>query len=480
MRVMTIGGREQELAAAAEPLETKERRLRLFRRSRALAVLGALILAGAIAAAVVAITSGFESAVTVAPDSVAVLDKGGKLVGDVPIGGRPVSLMIDDDAVWVANADDGTVLRIDPDSYGRGNDRSRSGRELGCRGLRIGMGCGWQRRACFASTPTRTPWRRRSAGKVDPLRPDPVFFVAAGLEAVWITQGEKSFESARGRMRSRRESRSRHRLPPRRPLSSFPSASTPGRNVWVPTLDERLVRIDEGTGAISATTQLPGGGLSPDVKGGCPVADRPDGDPAGLEVRPEQPRRRRRSRSPPRDLKSSLSPSRRRRAVWASGPREKPRLEDRLDHGTGGTGRDRRVPPDLDRRHARHRLGRRPGVHVRERLARGVDLPAMISRRTLSTCRTTERGTFGLTFPRCTPPPRRSKTVLPPVVNVPVTRRRIAATTARSKSITALIRMWPEVGLVDVDPTPCPVPSRPRAPNPHPPATLKMAAPFAI
>ena len=92
-RVMTIGGREQEPPPPEAALETKERRLRLFRRSRALAVLGALILAGAIAAAVVAITSGSESAVTVAPDSVAVLDKGGKLVGDVPIGGRPVSLM---------------------------------------------------------------------------------------------------------------------------------------------------------------------------------------------------------------------------------------------------------------------------------------------------------------------------------------------------------------------------------------------------
>ena len=271
-RVMTIGGREQELAAAAEAaLETKERRLRLFRRSRALAVLGALLLGGAIAAAVVAITSGSESAVTVAPDSVAVLDEGGKLAGDVPIGGRPVSLTIDDDAVWVANADDGTVLRIDPDSHevvetiGLGADVNS---------VAVGFGSVWvaggNDESLFRIDPDENAVEATLRfGKADPLRPDPVFFVAAGLEAVWITQGEKSFESTRGRMRSRRESRSRHRLLPRRSLVVPVGLGAGGGNVWVPTLDERLVRIDEGTGAISATTQLPGGGLSPDVGAGA-------------------------------------------------------------------------------------------------------------------------------------------------------------------------------------------------------------------
>ncbi len=193
-RVMTIGGREQELAAAAEAaLETKERRLRLFRRSRVVAVLGALVLAAAIAAAVVAIMSGSESAVTVAPDSVAVLDKGGKLVGDVPIGGRPVSLAVDDDAVWVANADDGTVLRIDPDSYevvetiGLGADVNS---------VAVGFGSVWvaggNDESLFRIDPDENAVEATLRfGKADPLRPDPVFFVAAGLEAVWITQGRE-------------------------------------------------------------------------------------------------------------------------------------------------------------------------------------------------------------------------------------------------------------------------------------------------
>jgi DNA-binding SARP family transcriptional activator/streptogramin lyase len=267
-RVMTIGGREQELAAAAEAaLETKERRLRLFRRSRGVAVLGALLLCGAIAAAVVAITSGSESAVTVAPDSVAVLELDGKLVGDVPIRGRPVSLAVGDDAVWVANADDGTVLRIDPESYevvetiGLGADVNS---------VAVGFGSVWvaggNNESLFRIDPDENAVEETLRfGKADPLRPDPVFFVATGLEAVWISQGR---EVVRIDPRTN-EVTKRIALPS--PAATASSHVVPvglaagGGNVWVPTLDERLVRIDEGTGAISATTQLPDAGYAPDV-----------------------------------------------------------------------------------------------------------------------------------------------------------------------------------------------------------------------
>jgi streptogramin lyase len=225
----------------------------------------------AIAAAVVAITSGSESAVTVAPDSVAVLDEGGKLAGDVPIGGRPVSIAVDDDAVWVGNADDGTVLRIDPDSHevvetiGLGADVNS---------VAVGFGSVWvaggNDESLFRIDPDENAVEATLRfGKADPLRPDPVFFVAAGLEAVWITQGR-----AVVRIHPRtNEVTKRIALPS--PAATASSLVVPvglgagGGNVWVPTRDERLVRIDEGTGAISATTQLPGGGLSPDVGAGA-------------------------------------------------------------------------------------------------------------------------------------------------------------------------------------------------------------------
>jgi hypothetical protein len=116
-RVMTISGREEELAAAAEAaLETEERRERLFRRSRIVADAGAVLLAGAIAGIVVAFTGG-SAVVEVAPNSEAVIDpKTNRVVGDVPVGSRPVAVALGAGAAWVANADDGTVSRIDSET----------------------------------------------------------------------------------------------------------------------------------------------------------------------------------------------------------------------------------------------------------------------------------------------------------------------------------------------------------------------------
>jgi DNA-binding SARP family transcriptional activator/streptogramin lyase len=272
-RVMTIRGREQELASAAQAaLMTEERRVRLFRRSRLIGVAGALILVAAAVGVVLALATRSGESVTVAPGSVAVLDEDGKLVGDVPIGGRPVSLAVDDDAVWVANADDGTVLRIDPDSLevvetiGLGADVNS---------VAVGFGSVW-----VAGGNSETLFRidpRENAieatlhfGKGDPLRPNPIFFVAAGRKAVWITQGSDVL-----RIDPRTNELTKTIALPS-PDASTKSGLHPvpidlgagGGNVWVPTQDERLLRIDGGTGAISATTVLPGEGDSPAVGAG--------------------------------------------------------------------------------------------------------------------------------------------------------------------------------------------------------------------
>jgi DNA-binding SARP family transcriptional activator/DNA-binding beta-propeller fold protein YncE len=269
-RVMTISGREDELASAAEAaLETEERRVRLFRRSRVVAIAGALILVVAAVGVGIALATGSGgSDVTVVPDSVAVLDGDGKLVGDVPIGGRPISIAVDSDAVWVANADDGTLLRIDPDSYevvetiGLGADVNS---------VAVGFGSVW-----VAGGNSETLFRidpRENAieetihlGKADPLRPDPVFFVAAGRNAVWVTQGSNVL---RIDPRTNKTTKTIALPSATSGLNPVPVDLGAGRgNVWVPMQDERLVRIDEGTGTISATTQLPGEGFSPDVGAG--------------------------------------------------------------------------------------------------------------------------------------------------------------------------------------------------------------------
>jgi DNA-binding SARP family transcriptional activator len=100
-----------------------ERRLHLLGRSRLAIVIGALLLAGAVVATVVAVT-GNSSAPTVLANSVAVVDpKSGRVVADVPIGGRPIAIAIGAGAVWVVNADNQTIVRIDPKT-GRSPRRS--------------------------------------------------------------------------------------------------------------------------------------------------------------------------------------------------------------------------------------------------------------------------------------------------------------------------------------------------------------------
>ena len=72
-----------------------------------------------LAALVIALTRGSGSPLlAVAANSVAVVSpQTGKVVADVPIGGRPVAIAVGAGAVWVANADDQTVLRIDPKTF---------------------------------------------------------------------------------------------------------------------------------------------------------------------------------------------------------------------------------------------------------------------------------------------------------------------------------------------------------------------------
>jgi len=78
-----------------------------------------------LAGVVVALTDGSGS-VTVLADSVAVVDpETGKVVADVPIGGRPIGIAVGGGAVWVANADDQTVSRIRSGHQEGGDDRSR-------------------------------------------------------------------------------------------------------------------------------------------------------------------------------------------------------------------------------------------------------------------------------------------------------------------------------------------------------------------
>ena len=90
------------------------------RPSLALAVGGVLVLAAAIAALVVQTSGGGKKAglAAVEPNGVGVIDPTtNRLVDQVPVGSQPSKVSIGEGAVWVLNADDRTISRIDPRSH---------------------------------------------------------------------------------------------------------------------------------------------------------------------------------------------------------------------------------------------------------------------------------------------------------------------------------------------------------------------------
>lgn len=92
---------------------------RVQRRAGTIALAGALMLAAAAAAVVLATRSdgspGPSARVVVAPNSLAVIDpKTNRLVADVPVGNGPTLVAAGAGALWVANGQDQTVSRVDP------------------------------------------------------------------------------------------------------------------------------------------------------------------------------------------------------------------------------------------------------------------------------------------------------------------------------------------------------------------------------
>jgi len=164
------------------------------RRMRALAAIGALLVAGAVAAAVVQLTSGPAPApVVVAPNSVAVIDpETNRVVGDVPVGSRPVAVAVGHGSVWVANADDGTVVRIDPVSL-------RIVKTIGIGApavdLAVGPDAVWVANGSDGTLSRIDPRLDAVVETIDlrgsnELVPNTTFAVAAGAGGVWVGSGE--------------------------------------------------------------------------------------------------------------------------------------------------------------------------------------------------------------------------------------------------------------------------------------------------
>jgi YVTN family beta-propeller protein len=98
---------------ALRTLETDRRRRRFGLRT--IVPLAGVVLAGAVLVIVLfAFRSGGGGGVTVAPNSVGVIDpKTNRVVQQIGVGTQPGAIAVGDGTVWVANSDDKTISRID-------------------------------------------------------------------------------------------------------------------------------------------------------------------------------------------------------------------------------------------------------------------------------------------------------------------------------------------------------------------------------
>ena len=222
-------------AAAKVPgvLGGKRGGLRLF----AIAA-GALLL---IAAAITGIVLGTRSsaAIVVAANSVAALDaKTGKVVADVPIGGRPVAIAVGAGAVWVADGDHSTVSRIDAKTKerlpigGLGSDVSD---------LAFGFGSLWvaggNDGTLVRVDPRHNGIEPLALGRAGDGVPEPVFSVRVAQTAPAPTRGNQVL----------RVDPRINEVTARRPVARPHGIAAGLGSLWVTTEDERIVRIDSRT-----------------------------------------------------------------------------------------------------------------------------------------------------------------------------------------------------------------------------------------
>jgi DNA-binding SARP family transcriptional activator/streptogramin lyase len=96
------------------PARPRRRRPETRRRFGLIGVVAGLALVGAVIGGAVYASRGTDSPPVVTPNSLAVVDPAkNRLVDVVPLGNTPGGVAVGRDAVWAANAGDGTVTRID-------------------------------------------------------------------------------------------------------------------------------------------------------------------------------------------------------------------------------------------------------------------------------------------------------------------------------------------------------------------------------
>ena len=239
---------DPSLAAPAPPPPRVEPTTEGRRHSWAV-VAGVILLAAAVTGIVLALTRGSD-AVVVEPNSVAVVSPDtGRIEADVPIGGRPVAIAVGEGAVWVVNADNNTVARIDPES--RKVVATIGGLGSNVSDVAVGFGSAWVAGGNDESVVRVDPNANAPEAPVDvggrnQVVPQPVFLVTTGAGSVWATRGNKLLRI------DPETNEAEIWLGVRRPQGLAAGSGA----VYVSRDDEHVLRIDATTPTITAEQDL--------------------------------------------------------------------------------------------------------------------------------------------------------------------------------------------------------------------------------
>jgi YVTN family beta-propeller protein len=222
---------------------------RARRRGGLLIAIGAgLLLAAAIAVVVIELTGGGSPGLGSAAENAVALIEADTIVADVPVGNGPTGVAVGEGAVWVTNAQDDSVARIDPrsstvvDQIPLGSAPS---------GIAVGAGAVW-----VASSPEGT------VSRLDPQTNTVVDRIAVGVTstAVAFRGGEVWVTSTDERSVTRIDAASD------RVIDTIPTGAV-GRgiaigagSVWVTDeLTGSVVRIDPASGKVVRTVNVGNG-----------------------------------------------------------------------------------------------------------------------------------------------------------------------------------------------------------------------------
>jgi DNA-binding SARP family transcriptional activator/streptogramin lyase len=243
--------------APGAPRSSKRRRLS---RPWGAVLVGLAILGGA--AAAVVLTQDTTAAIVVPPNSVARVDESGKKIESYAVVGTdPAAVAVGLGGVWVANAGDGTVSRLDP-ATGKFERNYAIGADDDVSDIAVGFGSVW---VADGNGGTVTPIDPKLGVEpaIEPagrptIAPTAVYFVAVGLGYVWATRGDQLL-----------------RIDPRTNqvdgqlnVGVPTGLTTGGGSVWVTIEAEQVLRIDPKTVEQTDSLSLSYEALEPVYLGG--------------------------------------------------------------------------------------------------------------------------------------------------------------------------------------------------------------------